>query len=215
MRYPRGPRGTPPIKTEKECPACHRKHTRVGQHCGKHEARIRQVGSATGIRVKAHDLDIYRPLVATMLNRYADDPAIVAGLKLMEDILATYGQDADHATVGRRCRPYLDKLLVMGATVRTAFIECAAVNFMWEITEAKPTSAEMDMALATRLLLHKRTWNQGMGRSNWSRAVIGGLGYRIRCDLGTLFLQMAKHCVKQDMAHRSAQRTARDFAPMV
>jgi hypothetical protein len=207
----RQPKGTPPIKTVKDCIVCHRSFRRLGKLCGTCEARQRHTGSPTGKVIKAHDLDIYRPLVQTMVNRYADDKAIIGGMALMEEILASYGKDCDHATVGRRCRPYIGKLLDMGATVRSGFIECAAVTFFWEITGAQPSAAEMDMAYASRLLLHKRTWKQGQKRGNWSRAVIGGLGYRIRSDLGVLYLQMARVCVKQDMAHREQLRAASRF----
>ena len=205
----------PPIRTDKKCPVCQVSHRRVGPLCSKHESQMRRNGGI-GAPLKGIDLDIYRPLVQTMLNRYADDDsnsgrAISGGLALMDDILKNYGKNCDHATVGRKCRPYVDKLVQLGATARSSFIECAAVYFLWEITGAQPSASEMDMQVATRLLLHKRTRHDCMKRSNWSRSVIGGLGYRIRCDLGTLFLQMARVCVKQDMARREAIRAASSF----
>ena len=52
------------------------------------------------------------------------------------------------------------------------------------------TTAQMEMQLASRLLLSKSAGSRGNNRTAWSRRIIGGLGYRLRCEFCVLFMQM-------------------------
>jgi hypothetical protein len=100
------------------CPApgCGKQHRRLLKYCSNHEQRIQRNGHPTEYRVKFEDLDPWRPEVATMLNRWAAHESIVAGLELMHELLHFYGVDSDMAEVGRRARPYLDKVIRAGGT---------------------------------------------------------------------------------------------------
>jgi len=200
-----------PARTEKVCPICQRHHRRLGALCGTHEARLRHSGSPTGLAVKHHELDKYRMIVEPLFFKYEAHPAIVAAHGLMKDILENYGVDCDHATVGRKARPFLDRLLQIGATPRSALIECAALAFYWRMEFRDVSAAQMDMAYAHRLLLHKSSGTRGNNRTAWTRRVVGGLGYRIRGDLGALFFQMHSVYAKAADAHDEQRRAASKF----
>jgi hypothetical protein len=125
-----------------------------------------------------------------MFHKHEANAAVVAAHGRMRDILDNYGRDCDHATVGRKARPFLDTLLSHGATPRSCLVECAAVSFRWSMEERAVTAAQMEMQLATRLLLSKSAGSRGNNRTSWSRRIIGGLGHQLRCEFCTLFPQM-------------------------
>lgn len=192
------------------CAVCGKLHRRYGPWCAQHEKRHQRTGSPTGQLVLHKDLDLYRPQVATMLNRWATDPAIVAGLELMEDILQNHGRDSDAATVGRRARPYLDRLMQAGGDARSSLIEMVSLAFYWSTHGGGwPSPAEQDMAFATRLLLHKRT---GQRKNAWRRRVIAALGGRIRSDLSRLLVDMYVVWKRTEDTRAARRKTAAGFA---
>jgi hypothetical protein len=203
-----------PPRVQRECSVdgCPVIHNRLAM-CTKHESRLRRYGSPTGTALKDHELAPYRLITEALFHKHEAHPAIVAAHERMQDILDNYGRDSAMATVGRKARPFLDTLLSHGATPRSCLVECAAVSFRWSMEERAVTTAQMEMQLASRLLLSKSTGTRGNNRTAWTRRIIGSLGYQLRCEFCTLFLQM--HRVwKADEDKRDEQLKAmRTFTP--
>jgi hypothetical protein len=172
------------------CPAkgCGKKHRRLLKWCSTHEKHLQRNGHPTEYRVKFQDLNQWRPEVSTMLNRWAADPAIIAGLELMQDILHHHGLNGDGASVGRAARPYLDKLIIHGAGARSCLIEMASLAFYYASRKDWPDEAVQVMAFATRLLLSIP--KAGNSKNSWRRKVIAALGFRIITDLRPLLVDM-------------------------
>jgi hypothetical protein len=89
--------------------------------------------------------------------------------------------------------------------------ELLAIALYWQCGELMPTAAEMDCALARRLLVHRRL--TGVATSKFRRRVISSLGYRIRCDLLPTLFQMSQHYIRSVKAHDEQRLAARTFAP--
>ena len=170
---------------ERECPECGARHHRLMNLCGKHERRLERTGSPTGRSILSRELNYYRPIARGLLHKYETEDAIRAIHGLMQSILTGYGADCEHATAGRKARPYLDGLVGAGATARSSLIELLALSLWWKCEELMPSGAEMDMALAKRLLQHKR---YGMPHNHLRRKVVASLGYKVRMEIvPTLF----------------------------
>ncbi len=161
--------------------------------------------------MKTEHLAMYRPIAAGLLMKYEDNEAVAAAHELMDGIMRWHGKDGDGASAGRACRPMLDRLLVCGATPRTALIELAALCFFWAEETGFPSPAETEMHLAQRLLLHvPRTGNR---KNRWRRQVIAALGNRLRTDVMPLFPQMWAHYKQAENRHVALTKQLRTFAP--
>jgi hypothetical protein len=197
------------------CPVagCNKRHRRLFKWCIKHEQRLKRNGHPTEYRVKFADLNEWRPIVATMLNRWCDHEAIQAGLSLMHEILHGYGVYTDQATTGRRVRPYMDRLIRAGATARSSLIEMAALAFYYQNRRDWPEEPVQVMAFAARLLLHIP--GAANSKNTWPRKVIGALGYRITQDLRPLLIEMWLVHEKTHAAHAQRLKITKTFSKVV
>jgi hypothetical protein len=193
------------------CPVCGSIHHRLFPLCGVHERRLERHGSPTGRAITHADLKPYRPIAQGMLRKYAAERAVIAIHSLMQSLLTGYGADSAHATPGRKVRPHLDILVASGATPRSCLEELLSVALYWQLGELLPTAAEMDCALARRLLVHRKL--KGVSTHKFRRKVISSLGYVIRCDLLPTLFQMSQHYIRSVKTHDEQRLAAREFNP--
>jgi hypothetical protein len=195
---------------EQTCPVCGIKHHQLLALCATHAKRLHRTGSPTGRSIRSEELKYYRPIARGLLHKYESEPAIKAIHSLMKSILDGYGADCEMATAGRLARPYLDGLVSAGGTPRSSLIELLALCLWWRCEGIGTTAAEEDMALAKRLLQHKR---YGMNHGLLRRRVVASLGYNIRMQIVPTLYQMHAFWERSLAAHDEQIKVARSFNP--